>query len=151
MKFEPYPADMVTLVQSVGGEIEASMAGRRLIRYDLPRAAPLLADPALLSHALWSLITYAAVISSAAEPILIRIAGATPRYRVEICTHGPMLSPEDIEHACSPFGTVSYEGGPGVRVGVGLFFCREIARVHGGSLRIVEGRAGPAFILEVQS
>jgi signal transduction histidine kinase len=150
-KFQPQPTDIVALVQSVGGEVEASMAGRRLIRYELPLAAPLLADPALLSHALWSLITYAAVISSDAEPILVRVAAALPCHRVEVCAHGPMLSAEDIDHACSPFGTVSYEGGPGVHIGVGLFFCREIARVHGGLLRIGEGRVGPAFTLEVPS
>lgn len=40
---------------------------------------------------------------------------------------------------------------PNVRVGVGLFLCREVARVHGGVQRIVEQKTGPAYVLEVPS
>jgi signal transduction histidine kinase len=49
-----------------------------------------------------------------------------------------------------PFSTVQYETDSHPRFAVGLFLCREIARVHGGTLRVSdEPGIGPKLALEV--
>jgi light-regulated signal transduction histidine kinase (bacteriophytochrome) len=45
----------------------------------------------------------------------------------------------------TPFGAVGYEDGA-FRNSVGLALCREIARLHGGSLRIVAAPGVPAVL-----
>jgi hypothetical protein len=45
----------------------------------------------------------------------------------------------------TPFGAVGYEDG-GSRNSVGLALCREIAKLHGGSLRVVATAASPALL-----
>lgn len=52
---------------------------------------------------------------------------------------------DEIERAFLPFTSVQYEGG-GLRYAVGLYLSREIARLHGGTLRATSDDAGGATL-----
>ena len=64
----------------------------------------------------------------------MRLEPAGAHLRLEVVFDAPAIPAEEIERAFAPFASVQYEGGSGIRSAVGLFLCREIARVHGGSL-----------------
>jgi signal transduction histidine kinase len=52
-----------------------------------------------------------------------------------------------MERAFEPFASVQYEGGSGIRSAVGLFLCREIARVHGGTLLAMNRAQGQRMLV----
>ncbi len=64
----------------------------------------------------------------------MRLEPAGARLRLEVVFDAPSVRAEEMERAFAPFASVQYEGGSGIRSAVGLFLCREIARVHGGTL-----------------
>jgi len=56
----------------------------------------------------------------------------------------------EIEELFMPFRFVEYETGSGVRSAVGLYLCREIVRLHNGTLRVEEhSRNRPEFVMEL--
>jgi len=106
----------------------------RCFDVDVARGGRLLADEHLLTQAVWTLLTYAAAIAETGRKILVRLEPGGARLRLEVLFDAPSVPVEEMERAFAPFASVQYEGGSGIRNAVGLFLCREIARVHGGSL-----------------
>jgi K+-sensing histidine kinase KdpD len=87
-----------------------------------------------LTQAVWALLTYAAAVAETGRPISVRLEPEGARLRLEVTFDAPFVRAEEMEQAFAPFASVQYEGGSGIRSAVGLFLCREIARVHGGTL-----------------
>jgi signal transduction histidine kinase len=133
LPFRPQSVDAACVTQKVAAEVAVTMPGRDF-DIDTTRGGYLLADEHLLSQAVWTLLTYAAAIAEVGHKILVRLAPAGARLRLEVVFDAPSVPAEEMERAFAPFASVQYEGGSGIRNAVGLFLCREIARVHGGSL-----------------
>jgi signal transduction histidine kinase len=133
LPFRPQPTDLGSLVKKVIAEVEVAMPGRR---FELEAREPvhLLADERLLAQAIWSALTYAAVITEPRRPMVIRMVRSGPRTGLEIVIVAPTVPASEIERSFEPFASVQYETGEGMRSAVGLSLCREIARLHGGSL-----------------
>jgi signal transduction histidine kinase len=117
----------------VAAEVAVTMPGRSF-DVDVARGGRLLADEHLLTQAVWTLLTYAAAIAETGRKILVRLQPGGARLQLEVLFDAPSVPAEDMERAFAPFASVQYEGGSAIRNAVGLFLCREIARVHGGSL-----------------
>lgn len=141
------PMDLGAGVRKVVAEVQAA-APTREIAIDTPLSAPILADEGLLLHSLWTFITYGVAIS-AGLPLRISIVHEPPHCEVRLDVHGRDLSEDEFSRALAPFGALVYEGIGGARTGIGLFLCREIARVHGGALRIERTASGIRLVLEL--
>lgn len=147
--FHPAATDLVAALRRAAAEVEA-MAPGRAIRLDLPESAVVLGDRELLNHAFWTLLTYAMIISARGEPVRVHITQGPARQSVDVEVRGPEVPREEIDRALAPLGTLVYEGGVGVRVGVGLYLSREIARLHGGALRVsVQAGMGTRLTVEL--
>jgi signal transduction histidine kinase len=133
LPFRPQSVDPAALTQKVAAEVVATMPKRRF-DVDVSRGRYLLADEHLLTQAVWTLLTYAAAVAETGRTISVRLEPAGARLRLEVVFEAPAVPAEEMERAFEPFASVQYEGGSGIRSAVGLFLCREIARVHGGSL-----------------
>jgi two-component system heavy metal sensor histidine kinase CusS len=133
LPFRPESIDPATLIEKVAPEVAMAMQ-KTPFNIDVRRSRRLLADEHLLTQAIWSLLTYAAAVAETAEPIRVCLEPAGARLRLEVKFDAPSIRAEDMERAFAPFALVQYEGGSGIRSAVGLFLCREIARVHGGTL-----------------
>ena len=133
LPFRPQSVDAAGLTQKVANEVALTMPGRRF-ELDVARGGYLLADEHLLTQAVWTLLTYAAAIAETGGPISVRLEPAAAHLRLEVAFDAPSVPTQQMERAFAPFASVEYEGGSGIRSAVGLFLCREIARVHGGSL-----------------
>jgi signal transduction histidine kinase len=136
LPFRPQSVDMATLTARVAAEVAMTMPHRRF-DVDVTRGTRLLADEHLLTQAVWTLLTYAAAVAEMGRVITVRLESAGARIRLEVVFDAPSVPAEEIERAFAPFASVQYEGGSGIRSAVGLFLCREIARIHGGSLLAV--------------
>jgi signal transduction histidine kinase len=133
LPFRPESVDLAALTHQVVAEVVATMPKRRF-DVDVSRGRHLLADEHLLTQAVWTLLTYAAAVAETGRTIHVRLEPAGTRLRLEVVFDAPAFPAEEMERAFAPFASVQYEGGSGIRSAVGLFLCREIARVHGGSL-----------------
>ena len=133
LPFRPQSVDAAGLTQKVAAEVALTMPGRRF-ELDVARGGHLLADEHLLTQAVWTLLTYAAAIAETGRVISVRLEPAAARLRLEVAFDAPSVPAQEMERAFAPFASVEYEGGSGIRSAAGLFLCREIARVHGGTL-----------------
>jgi signal transduction histidine kinase len=133
LPFRPQSVDAAALTHKVAAEVMTTMPGRNF-DVDVARGRHLLADEHLLTQAVWALLTYAGAVAETEHKISVRLEPADARLRLEVMFDAPSLPAEEIERAFAPFASVQYEGGSGIRSAVGLFLCREIAHVHGGSL-----------------
>jgi signal transduction histidine kinase len=148
LPFRPQSVDPAGLIQKVASEVALTMPRRRF-DINVRDSRRLLADEHLLTQAVWALLTYAAAIAETAHAINVRLETADARLRLEVTFEAPSTRAEEIERAFAPFASVQYEGGSGIRSAVGLFLCREIARIHGGALLVTNG-AGAQRILVLE-
>ena len=133
LPFRPQSVDAACVALKVAAEVAVTMPGRSF-DVDVARGGRLLADEHLLTQAVWTLLTYAAAIAETGRKILVRLVPGGARLRLEVLFDAPSVPAEEMERAFAPFASVQYEGGSAIRNAVGLFLCREVARVHGGSL-----------------
>jgi signal transduction histidine kinase len=149
LDFEPRPFDMSVLVQRVLVDMEP-LLWRKTFQPRIDSNISILGDEALLEHALWSLFTCASVYS--AENVSMQVVFSAVEHRVRltvVIVNGKVSKPE-IEELFMPFRFVEYETGSGVRSAVGLYLCREIVRLHNGTLRVEEhSRNRPEFVMEL--
>jgi len=133
LPFRPQSIDASALTQKVAAEVTMTMPARRF-EVHVSDGRHLLADEHLLTQAVWTLLMYAAAVAETGRVITVRLEPEGARLRLEVSFDAPSVPVEEIERAFAPFAAIQYEGGSGFRSAVGLFLCREIARVHGGSL-----------------
>jgi signal transduction histidine kinase len=133
LPFRPQSIDASALTQKVAAEVTIIVPARRF-EVHVSDGRHLLADEHLLTQAVWTLLMYAAAVAETGRVITVRLESEGARLRLEVSFDAPSVPAEEIERAFAPFAAIQYEGGSGIRSAVGLFLCREIARVHGGSL-----------------
>jgi signal transduction histidine kinase len=149
LPFLPTPLNLTEVAGRVAREVEDEVPSHPIVVHGSP-GVRLLADESLLSHVLWSLLTLAGAFSTADERIDLDVERADTRAQLRVEIHGPPLSPEDESTMFAPFSTIQYEEGSRPRSPMGLFLCREIARMHGGSLLVKQrAGAGPILLLDL--
>jgi signal transduction histidine kinase len=149
LEFHPVPLDLAEVTRRMAEEVEETMPNHRVCMH-APRSVHMLADETLVTHALWSLLTYAGALSASDAPIDLAVEPIDARVSVTLQIQGPSLPPEDQMRVFDPFATIQYEVDARPRSTMGLFLCREIARVHGGTLRVCDRAGiGPALTLDL--
>jgi signal transduction histidine kinase len=143
LPFDPRPLDIAQLLARVLSEME--LMPIQSVRVRGPAEARILGDETLLSHALWTLLSFGTAISPPDQGLELELAQRGPSFVLEVTTGG-FLADEEVERAFTPFEIIQYEG-PGPRVAVGLYLAREIARLHGGSLRKSTAHGATVFTL----
>ncbi len=105
-------------------------------------ATTVLGDPQALARAVDNLVANA--LAHGAPPVEITVSGADGRARLTVADSGPGLAAEQAEAAFGRF----WRGPDAARrpgSGLGLAIVRDIARAHGGDVRV----AGARFTLEL--
>jgi len=83
---------------------------------------------------------------AARAPVVVRTASAPPITRITVEDEGPGIPATDHERVFQPFvrlGSASHEGVPGTGIGLGI--ARDLARRHGGELRVLPSERGARF------
>jgi signal transduction histidine kinase len=149
LPFRPIPIDLAQVARRVKDEVQEAVPNHPVIVVS-PPSLRVLADEALITHALWSLMSYAGLLSAPDETVEVCLEHSGACVLVTLRVRGSPLGQEGQLRAFEPFSTMQFEGDGRPRSAMGLFLCREIARVHGGSLRIAEeAGAGPVLTLEL--
>jgi signal transduction histidine kinase len=149
LQFEPKPLDLSALVQRVLSEVSALISNEAFRAQPKPNVM-ILGDEVLLEHALWSLFASASALSNGERPVKVVVDTEDSYARVTVDVESTRCSAQDIETLFTPFHSVQYEDGSGIRTGVGLYLCREIVRLHNGRLRADDvPNAGAQFSMEL--
>jgi signal transduction histidine kinase len=149
LNFEPKPFDMSALVDRVLVEMEPLMT-RRSFAPQIDECVSILGDEALLEHALWALFTCASTFAVEDSAMHVAFFAIDQRARLTFAISGADVSIPEIEELFRPFRFIEYETGSGIRAAVGLYLCREIVRLHNGSLRVEElSKLRPQFVMDV--
>jgi two-component system, NtrC family, nitrogen regulation sensor histidine kinase NtrY len=106
-------------------------------------------DPDQMLQALANLLTNAAeaALPGAGHPCVTLTAGlaaGTGAVVFRVRDNGAGVAPEHREHIGSPFFSTKPQG-----TGVGLSLARQIARAHGGELRLLDTPAGEGALFEL--
>jgi signal transduction histidine kinase len=149
LPFHPVPVDIAQVARRLADEVQEAVPGHPIVVVGSP-SIRVLADETLLTHALWSLLCYAGLLSAPNESIQVVLLQDGARVVVTLRVRGASLAPEELIRVFEPFSTLQFEGQGQPRAAMGLFLCREIARVHSGTLRVSdEPGVGPVLTFEV--
>jgi signal transduction histidine kinase len=149
LTFHPKPVDLVVVLNRVKAELDIASPGRG-IQLQEPDAAPALGDEQLLGHSFWSVLSYALSMMPN-HPVVAGALKAFPaQWQFSVPLPGIAAHVEEWEAPFQPFGLVEYEGVSRPRNAVGLYLAREIARLHGGTLKVRdEATSGSTLVLEL--
>ena len=130
---EPEPTDPVALARSVVED--ARRAGRAVTLVRVEGAGQVVLRPAALRRALENLVNNAVRYGSRCE-VSLTLTDKSLRFRVE--DDGPGIPPESRDDAIRPFVRLdpARNQDRGTGVGLGLAIAADIARAHGGVLRL---------------
>ncbi|WP_275098135.1 sensor histidine kinase [Sedimenticola hydrogenitrophicus] len=143
--FERQPVDLRQLVEGTVALFRQSTPGNPQVRLELPETAPVTADPVLLRHALFNLLTNARHAGGAEAPIHVQLDEREKYWSLSVSDQGPGIDEAHREQLFTPFFTTR-EGG----VGLGLSVVRHILALHGGTVEVHNLAGGGAcFTLDI--
>ena len=129
------PADLNQLAQRAVDELrvtfpQASLAHRRagdgLIALDADR----------LQQVIGNLVANAVAYGDCGQPITVTSHVGAGQALVSVHNHGPAIAPQAMGSLFQPMTRGTADSGEVRSVGLGLFIVREIARAHGGEVRV---------------
>lgn len=106
------------------------------------------ADPDRIMQAVGNLVANAANHGAKGEPITVRSEFGESNFCVTVHNHGTPIPPDILPQLFEPMVRGAAPGAS-QGVGLGLFIVREIARGHGGAVRVRSDASGTAFTIEL--
>jgi two-component system, chemotaxis family, CheB/CheR fusion protein len=129
--------DLAELVERVV-DISQPLTERQVIRFRRGEPLVISGDPDRLEQVILNLISNAITHASQSRYIDIDVRPADGSAILRVTDQGPGVPAADLPHLFSRFYQVSREDGGSERgLGLGLYISQEIARAHGGEIRVV--------------
>jgi signal transduction histidine kinase len=133
---ERRPTDLAALCRRVADLLEPSLAPRGIeIGVDVVGAGPqpVACDPDQIEQVLLNLVQNAVDAMPRGGLVTIRVDGTADGRTISVADSGRGVPKRLRDHVFEPFFTTKP---PGKGSGLGLAICREVARAHGGDLRM---------------
>ena len=128
------PADLGEVAQAVVDEVGAAHAGRS-VTLDIQGDASGEFDPDRTAQLLSNLLTNALAFSPPDLPVQVELRGREKAVEIAVSNAGPVIPPEEREVLFDPFRR-GRAAGTHRGLGLGLFIVEQIARAHGGEVRV---------------
>jgi signal transduction histidine kinase len=141
------PGDLCALVRQAAAAFSgaADRRGQRIV-LELPASASARFDAQSLRQSVDNLLSNAIKYAPVGSAVTLRVTSAGGAAQIEVSDDGPGILPEERERIFEPFHRAP---GAAPGAGLGLAIVREIARRHGGSVRVVDAARGARFRLEL--
>jgi len=139
------------LLQEAVARAEASSPGPCIKLQQPARELFVDADRLRLNHMLMSLLVNALMYAPGAECVDVRLHTEDAEALVDVRDYGPGIEPQGFEHVAEPFYQAPRRERPSRGgLGLSLYLCRELARLHGGDLDIAtQTGQGSTFTLRL--
>jgi signal transduction histidine kinase len=145
-------ADLRQLVGQGAGEARAGLTAKHRLDVSLPEQ-PLVAqvDPGRVRTILRNLLDNAVKYSPAGGSISCRLDAAGDQAVITVADDGIGIAPADAERIFRRFGRARPAAGAAIPgVGLGLYICRTLARLHGGDIKVrAKPEGGSAFLVSL--
>ncbi|MBA3827070.1 MAG: PAS domain-containing protein, partial [Ktedonobacterales bacterium] len=143
IEITPAPTNLGEIVREVARTQEMQWP-QRIIRLDAPLdPVPVLGDADRLGQVVTNLLTNALKYAPAERPIDVRLRVGDDLARVEIVDQGPGLTSEQRGELFQAFGrieAIAPLNSSSVGLGLGLFICKTIIEMMGGSIGVESER-----------
>ncbi|MGZ2434878.1 ATP-binding protein [Rhizobium redzepovicii] len=138
--------DLSAVLLQVVNEISGARPGRR-IEADVELPLPIMCDGPKLAQLTSNLLANAVAHGSPDGPITITARSTAAAFELSVANTGEPIQADAVERLFLPFTRVADGGKQGL--GLGLYIASEIAKAHGGRLRVVSDDTRTVFTLEV--
>jgi signal transduction histidine kinase len=151
MRIEPIDPDAV--IRRVAEAMESGRKERPLsVEFAGGVDAPLLLDGDILEQISWNILSNADKYAAGGGHILITTEMKEHIFTARFRDWGPGISPRKSEAVFKPFYRIRDSLTEGVSgTGLGLSISRELARAHGGDLRLEHPGEGCLFVLSLRT
>lgn len=146
---EPSSTDIVSILRDVVEEAQARLTYDLHVRFDCrTHAPPVTVDRALIKQLFANVMSNALDASDKNGVAHVEIIYRSRRGRHLVCIrdYGSGLTAAPADALAAPFATASPNG-----LGIGLWLCNAIARLHGGSIRLSAARPGTLVAIRLQA
>lgn len=116
---------------------------------DFQAGEPVMIDPDFLEQILGNLISNVEKYAAAGGSLQMRSRLVNGLLSVEVIDRGPGIAAFRQAEMFRPFTRLSSELSSAAGTGIGLSIARELSRLHGGDLTLVEGGKGCCFRMEL--
>lgn len=143
LRLEPQPTDLVKLVREAASQLEVAAQHRFVLSVNVPGTGlPFIGDPTLLRIAISNVLNNAAKYARGGD-IRVDVRAREAYWIVGIEDRGPGIPAAQAGQVFERYRQGRRTGDPDRGgYGLGLFVAREIARVHGGDLRLAANTPG---------
>ncbi|HWT60158.1 MAG TPA: PAS domain-containing sensor histidine kinase [Rhizobium sp.] len=138
--------DLSAVLRQVVNEISGARPGRR-IEADVELPVPIMCDGPKLAQLTSNLLANAVAHGSPDGPITITARSRGAGFELSVANTGAPIPADAIERLFLPFTRVADDGKQGL--GLGLYIASEIAKAHGGRLRVASDETRTVFTLEI--
>jgi signal transduction histidine kinase len=140
--------DLAAVLLQVVQELQAAHPGRS-IRSEIELCSPVYCDPPRIGQLLSNLLANALTHGAQDQPVQVTAHSGSGGFELSVGNHGPPIAAETLIHLFRPFNRASAgaanQGSQGL--GLGLYIASEIARSHGGLLRVSSSAEATTFVL----
>lgn len=147
MTIDLRPTNLRNVIEQVVDEFRTATPERE-IRVDLEIKREVVCDGARVGQLLSNLIGNAIVHGTATQPIEIVVAERALHVELSVTNSGEPIPDDVMIHLFEPFFRAN-SAGHKRGLGLGLFICNEIARSHGGSLRVQSNGDKTTFVFQL--
>lgn len=143
--------DMLTFLRTLAIECDELMA-RHQIAFEFESSVKdalwMSFDQAKMRQVLHNLLTNAQKFSPPKSTVTLRLDSNAETARISVIDHGRGIPDEDKERVFEKFQTAKVNLGMGI--GLGLYICKKIVELHGGTIAIADTPGGGAtFVISL--
>lgn len=153
LELHPRPAVVDEAIESVLAHHAPSLEARGIeTRFDAgaPETVPF--DPDVLEQILGNLLSNAEKYAAAGRSVTVSSLLEGETIRVTVSDRGPGIPEKHREAVFAPFQRLNDRLTEGISgTGIGLAIARDLARLHGGEVRLVPSETGASFEVTLKS
>jgi signal transduction histidine kinase len=153
LALRPAPGCVDDLVAAVIAQFRPALEGKGVeIRFEAGAPGLVMLDPDAVGQILGNLLSNVEKYGAAGGLARIETRGGQGRTTIAVSDRGPGVPAAERERIFAPFHRLSDRAADGASgTGIGLTIARELARLHGGDVRLVDADAGAAFEVTLET
>jgi signal transduction histidine kinase len=152
LQVHPVSLDPGSLLKQIVDRFSPSLTERGLrVELDVSDCATLLLDPDLVEQIVGNLISNVEKYAAAGGTLKISGRCMNGQAVIDVIDAGPGIPREHREEVFRPFARVSSDLRASTGTGIGLSIARDLARLHGGDVKLLDSDRGCWFQVHLAS